>query len=971
MEKNLTELNNAQLRNNAYVEALTQAAEKAFEVNLSKNKFISSTDKFLTKQQWKLIQDFDLGDEDQLSFDDLAKWWSEKYVVSAKEEFLKQSNCRTLIESFKAGKKVLDLVYWVSIVRGQSASCHLRTIVMTEDEATGDIFARIFIKDIMGKDYYPFRSIKYASSNMVTFTSTAENSKMSNDELRRTLEVISTLASEYSSVFFCRLTDPDLLMHPYAMNNYMTDCYSGQFTRGISYDDSFKVYLKNEVFEGDRGIVAQAAHLDNVRRELKDKKRFDTIFRCVENGRKSLCIMRIVKIDDEDKEPTAIVIGFTHEENAIIQQYINNNLLNEYIGVYYVDFEMNRIQACKPSSDLLMGNFTEANYYETIMGLAKVMAPEYQLQIAALADPLYLQEQFFNGTNIREITYAVPQHENKWRRAVLQAIEWKNKRPIAMLVTFMEIDNFTAEKMRLETEVQKALTDEYSNVCCIDIEAERFISTEFDRYTEDIYNDLISRGARYLDIAEHYVNNYVIPEDRERVRQFLSKESIREKLKDGKDFSFVFQSNITGVYRFRKARIVKIRGISDREYFVWAFSDADARVRNEIEKGRVKAASEAKSNFLFNMSHDIRTPMNAIMGFTRMARKNLSDVAKIEDCLTKVENSSEHLLQLINDVLDMARIESGKVAIEEKETDIREYTEKLISMMRNAAEKKNISLEVIFDNITVGNIYADNLHVNQILINILTNAIKYTRPDGKVRYTVHQKNAPKNGMATFEFIVEDNGIGMSEDFQKHIFESFVREKTTTASGIQGTGLGMSIVKKLVDLMRGDIEITSELGKGTKVVITLTFRVMKGDSQYVPEESEEQTIQSFSGLKILLVEDNELNREIASELLKEMGVEVDEADDGSVAVEKMREAKPGQYDLILMDIQMPYMDGYKATIEIRSLPDQALADIPIVAMTANVFDEDRKKALDVGMNEHLPKPIDIPKLIEVLEKFWKK
>ena len=524
----------------------------------------------------------------------------------------------------------------------------------------------------------------------------------------------------------------------------------------------------------------------------------------------------------------------------------------------------------------------------------------------------------------------------------------------------------------------------------------------------------------------------------------------------------------------------------------------------EIALQHEGAANRAKREFLFNMSHDIRTPMNAIIGFTSLAATHIDNREQVLDYLKKISTSSQHLLSLINDVLDMSRIESGKVKIEEKAVHLPDLVHDVRSIIQPNVAAKRLSLFIDTMDIEDEDIITDPLRLNQILLNILSNAIKFTPTGGMISIRIAQKNGAPKGCVCYEFRIKDNGIGMSEEFQKHIFEEFSREESSTVSGIQGTGLGMSITKNIVDLMGGTIALTSEPGKGTEFIVTLCFTRsgQKAESKQLPQleglralvadddtntclnvstmlskigmrpewtisgkeavirtkyaveqgdafsvyiidwlipdmngieivrqirkvignrcpiiiltaydwadiedearaagvtafcekplflselrrvlaepfraepasEPAQPTAADLKGKKLLLVEDNELNREIALEILKEAGFVVDTAEDGAVAVRKIKQAAPGQYDLILMDIQMPNLDGYEATRQIRALPDAEKASIPIFAMTANAFEEDRQNALAAGMNGHIAKPLDVPHLLRVLADALKK
>ena len=419
------------------------------------------------------------------------------------------------------------------------------------------------------------------------------------------------------------------------------------------------------------------------------------------------------------------------------------------------------------------------------------------------------------------------------------------------------------------------------------------------------------------------------------------------------------------VFRWNSARDFFIQQEHSEQEYRKSLEQKNIALQLAVQ--RETKANLAKREFLFNMSHDIRTPMNAIIGFTALAQTHIDDRDQVEDYLKKISVSSQHLLSLINDVLDMSRIESGKVTLEAKPVHLPELVHELRDIIQAVVSKKDLSLTLDTVGVENEDVIADPLRLEQILINVLANAVKFTPDGGQISLWIVQKDTAPAGYADFEFHIKDNGIGMSEEFQKHIFEQFARERTSTVSKIQGTGLGMAITKSLVDMMGGGITVKSEQGKGSEFTISLRFPIGEAKTGQTPPAAKAS---AFTGKKLLVVEDNELNLEIASTLLKEAGFEVDTAENGKIAVEKVEAASAGRYDLILMDIQMPEMDGYEATRRIRALPDAKKAALPIVAMTANAFEDDRKNALHAGMNGHIAKPLDIQKLFQVLSELLK-
>lgn len=545
-------------------------------------------------------------------------------------------------------------------------------------------------------------------------------------------------------------------------------------------------------------------------------------------------------------------------------------------------------------------------------------------------------------------------------------------------------------------------------------------------------------------------------------------------------------------------------------YYLYINRQTKLIVSNAVERAvleeklkKAEAAEKAKTTFLSNMSHDIRTPMNAIIGFTTLAETNIDNKPRVQEYLAKILSSSNHLLSLINDILDMSRIESGKLNIDEKPCSISEIFRDMRNIIQTQMQAKQLNFFMDTLDVIDENIYCDKLHVNQVLLNLLSNAIKFTPAGGSVSLMIRQKQGAPKGYGSYEIRVRDTGIGMSEEFAKHIFEPFERERTSTISGIQGTGLGMAITKNIVDTMGGTIELTTEKGRGTEFILNFNFRLQEetkqtvvikelagvrglvvddsfatcdsvtkmltqigmraewtmhgkeavlrakqavemGDEFYayiidwalpdlsglevvrqvraivgehipiviltaydwtafeeeakeagvtafvnkpiflselrdtlvsalnkaetvIPQEEKTDPVEHLRGKRLLLVEDNELNREIAQELLEESGFVVDTAVDGAVAVTMMKNSSAGYYSLVLMDVQMPVMNGYEASKQIRALDNPELASVPIVAMTANAFDEDRKLAIESGMNDHIAKPINIGRLLEVIAK----
>ena len=654
------------------------------------------------------------------------------------------------------------------------------------------------------------------------------------------------------------------------------------------------------------------------------------------------------------------------------------------------------------------------------------------------------------------------------------------------------------------------LSEEYHSVYYVDLERNTLIPYRILGSIREMFHLEEGTEVSFDRIYHRYVEHSVVEEEKEEMFRFGRTEDIRELLKEQSSFFHLFRVERDGQVYYRQLRLANLGKDEPVRYIILAFADVDRKTREEQEKKRAledalsqaEAANKAKTIFLNNMSHDIRTPMNAIIGFTSLAATHLDQKELVEDYLGKIMTSSNHLLSLINDVLDMSRIESGKVRIEASECYLPDIIHDIRNIIQADIHSKQLVLLIDIVDVVDENIVCDKLRLNQILLNCVSNAMKFTKPGGTVSIRIVQRADAPAGFASYDFMVRDTGIGMSREFLGHLFEPFERERTATVSGIQGTGLGMAITKNIVDMMNGSISVESEVGKGTEITISLQFpvcqkkpanveapklrglhalvadddfhtcasvskmlsgiglraewttsgkeavlratfarengddfhvyiidwlmpdmngievvrRIRKVIGQMAPiiiltaydwsdieaeareagvtafcekpiflselrnvllksagysmedKENREETIRIFAeGKHVLLVEDVELNREIAQTILEENGFEVDCAEDGAQAVEMVKNSGNHPYELVLMDIQMPVMDGYEAARRIRKLEDPQLSEVLILAVTANAFEEDRKRALEAGMNGHIAKPIRVSVLLKKIEE----
>ena len=481
----------------------------------------------------------------------------------------------------------------------------------------------------------------------------------------------------------------------------------------------------------------------------------------------------------------------------------------------------------------------------------------------------------------------------------------------------------------------------------------------------------------YEDAKANYINNFVAPSDRERLEKELKLENIIANTTSKKVFGVVFKRVVGDKECYYRIEFAQVQLPNGKTGIVAGFKDVDEDVRKEQEIQQVlrdaidtaNATSKAKSDFLSSMSHDIRTPMNGIIGMTAIATAHLDDRERVEDCLKKISEASSHLLSLINEVLDMNKIESGKVELNEENFNLSELVDTLLAMTKVQLENHHHTLKLDVADVVHENVIGDSHRIQQVFVNLMSNAIKYTPDGGTISLTVAEKPTNAHGVACYEFVFEDNGIGMTEEFQKHLFEPFTRANDKNTTAIQGTGLGMTITQSLVRMMGGDIQVKSKPGEGSRFAVTIYLKFLDVQNAEAHKEDPLKNLEDlkFEGKRILLVEDHPVNAEIAKNVLQMTGLEIEWVMDGEAAVERMAGSKEGEFDLVFMDIQMPNMDGYQATAAIRAMTTYARR-IPIVAMTANAFADDIRKAKEVGMNDHISKPIDFKELAKILQKW---
>ena len=511
--------------------------------------------------------------------------------------------------------------------------------------------------------------------------------------------------------------------------------------------------------------------------------------------------------------------------------------------------------------------------------------------------------------------------------------------------------------------VATALAGDYFSIYVVDLDTDHFVecfaTEEFDRLGVE------KVGEDFFNLSRRNISRLIYEDDRERFMGTFYREKVMSILERDKIFTMKYRLMFgdTPVWVSMKATLLED---DDGRHLIIGTNNIEAQMEREEEyQQRVREArTNARNDFLANMSHDIRTPMNAIVGYTNIAKSNKHKPETVADALDKIGSSSHYLLSLINDILDISKIESGKMQISCGPCDLAELFRRIEDITALQAKKKSLVINYCHDNICHYQVITDELRIEQIIINIVSNAIKYT-PPGKTVDLIAEEVPSPGGKNKYRFIIRDTGIGIKEDYMPHIFESFTREERTTVNRIQGTGLGLAITAKIVEMMGGTISVKSKLGEGSEFTVELELEPLETDSQANADNSENIDL---AGHRILLVEDNAINAEIARMILEQYGAEVQQAENGKTGLEALQEKGPGYYDAVLMDIQMPVMNGFEATKAIRALGGAYATALPIIAMSANAYDEDVRDCLAAGMNGHIAKPFNPDELMRILRRY---
>lgn len=787
--------------------------------------------------------------------------------------------------------------------------------------------------------------------------------------------VIRTLSQSYFSILLCNLKDKSYRIIKISKR------YEALASGFTNYEHFFRFYVSNEVAIQFREVTLELARNDEIKQRFANgDKQIEIFYHNIYDRWQRL---RIVPTNDYCEAYPWVIAAFDEQDGEMERRLNDASARAAMAQIYTLVISVNLERTeynCIYNSDRLLRLSEQGSFAGFYGQITQRMPSEDRRELDKIFDRYnYHSKSYLEGGLRIYDTQGGLHYYTYYSARIRQGIAER------ILLTIRNIDDQREEQLR--SNVLSKLCQCYYSIYLFDLEN----NTEEAIWQELAVKSRFPKGnlKKYYD---KFIREFVCDQDKEKMRRAGSCEFLQSTLSAQNpvydiDFRRIYPDGLQWVRsRFSIAelcdgKVTKVifanMNINDQKL---EEIKTEEQNRNALMAAyeAAKNANDAKSSFLAQMSHDIRTPMNAIIGMTAIASDAVDDTAKVRDCLNKIDMSSHHLLSLINEILDMSKIEKGKMELNEAPFNMEELFNGLSPLLRTQATQKKQQLTFEMKDISHVRLIGDEARLRQILVNLLSNAVKYTPEGGSIHVTVQEFSGRMPGCVSFVFTVEDNGIGIPEDFLDYIFVPFSRADDPQVRSIQGTGLGMAIAHGIVSAMQGDIQAESKLGEGSRFRVTLSLRIAGSENDKASDGQSDDLLEDIQGchrraegtgrkLSLLLVEDNALNMEIASTILTQSGYHIIEAVNGLEALKLFKQSKPGDIDAILMDLQMPVMDGYTATREIRSCDHPCAGSIPIIALTANAFAEDMAKALAAGMNDHISKPIDYQRLYSVLDK----
>ncbi len=813
-------------------------------------------------------------------------------------------------------------------------------------------------------------------------------------QLERYYRIVNSLVSEYSSVYYANPIDDTVI--PYNMSSRITGMFGDAFNV-LSLSGSIDLYLRNAVLPEDCDEMRDALDPRTVLGKLREFGTYTKIYR---NNDDNYCEMKCTPVGDDSD---CYVMGFAVKDKEIRGRIRQEQAIKQ-CTLIVCEEKSPDVAICKILK-LVLEYYDSSTAFVYEINKDRTVARNtyhytkfegFKLNNETVLQNLDEIELGFKVLNHSGVMYASDDEDyGQWTELAKRLVHSSDAFSLMLselefdevLEGFVGIDNPTRaidDTLLLKTAgaliysiILKRKQNDEDHVILEKV-ATTFLSVyyvDFDTdymrtyLTADEYREKYGVTYHYSESMMDYVENEVVEEDRPRMHRMVNPLYITEQFKKKDTVKLNFVDISTGEEKNREMIFIKANATGTAAVLCGVDNTAavekEKEIHRQLEESKKQAdrANQAKSEFLSNMSHDIRTPLNGVIGMTTIARRHVNEPEVVEDCLKKVDSASHYLLGLINDVLDMSYIESGKITMNTTPMSMLDFLENCCYIVLGQYEQAGVKLVRNFDSFEHSLLYLDELHLRQVIVNILSNASKFTKSGGTVEFKAREKGFDGE-KAYYSLQIRDSGVGMNPEFMEHIWEPFSQESDSMRTTYKGTGLGMAIAKQLCNRMGGTIGVESELGKGSTFTVNISFPVV--DKAF--SEQEEKDIECLKGAKVLIVEDNEINMEVVEELLGERDVLVSKAYDGLAALEMFESSEEGYFDVILMDIMLPKMDGYEVTRRIRALERSDAASVPIIALTAKAFSEDVRMALDAGMNEHMSKPIDEGKLLVTLAKY---
>ena len=679
------------------------------------------------------------------------------------------------------------------------------------------------------------------------------------------------------------------------------------------------------------------------------------------------------KREEDTAVRDSVIAALTKTYNTV---WLINDVDTEMCSLYHTDMDETHMEAIRNALSHAKYTDTKTEYVATMVAAEDQERVQEQISLPYILEQFQTKDQFSVGF-LRDLETGPRHYRIDFGKVFMPGgrigvmmgfkdVDEVVRQEYAMIQALNDARKAEAKYRRVAAErmtygkVAQALAGDYFSIYIVDLDTDKFV--EYSAAEEYGRFDVEKEGDDFFGVSRKNMKRLIFEEDRDRFMGIFTKERLMSILKRDGSFTMKYRLMFKDVPIWVSMKATLLTD-EDGQHLIIGTNNIDAQMKREEEYQQhiAEARTSARNDFLANMSHDIRTPMNAIVGYTNIAKSYINDSATIENALEKIDSSSHFLLSLINDVLDISKIESGKMQLAYAPCNLGDIFKHIEDITVLQAKNKALIITYQHESVRHLMVHADELRIEQILVNIVSNAIKYT-PEGGTVDLIAEEEACGGNRHLYRFIIRDSGIGISEDYLPHIFDSFSREEKTTVNRIQGTGLGLAITAKVVDLMGGKIFVNSTLGKGSEFTVELELESLEKEDN---DEESNDAIMDFTGCRILLVEDNEINAEIVKMVLSMYGIEIERAENGQIGLDLIKGQEKGYYDAVLMDIQMPVMNGYEATRAIRALEGEYYKQIPIIAMSANAYDEDVSNCLKAGMNAHMAKPFNTDDLLKLL------